>query len=73
MLLINQTNCRECGACVAVCRPMSLELFCDILRVYSSCNDCGICVIMCPTGALKLEKDRSIKKRIKNEKVLASK
>lgn len=45
--------CRYCGACVAVCPELAMELLETQLIIYAErCKKCGNCVVTCPVGAL---------------------
>ncbi len=59
-VLIDQTRCGECGACVAVCPPAAIELFPMLLVIKNDlCTECTLCVHMCPAGALAMTKDKA--------------
>jgi L-aspartate semialdehyde sulfurtransferase ferredoxin len=50
---VKQWVCCYCGACVAVCPTLALELAEKQLLVHHElCNKCGNCLITCPVGAL---------------------
>jgi len=59
-VLVDQTLCGECGACVAVCPPAAIELFPMLLVIKDNlCTECTLCVHMCPAGALAMNKDKA--------------
>ncbi len=54
---INREKCLRCGACVAVCPKLSLELKEKGIRHNKeTCTLCGMCQKVCPAGAIKVEK-----------------
>jgi Indolepyruvate ferredoxin oxidoreductase, alpha and beta subunits len=54
-VVIDQSKCTGCGACVDICPCESLSLQNSLCVVdESSCADCGACVDECPVGALSL-------------------
>ena len=59
-VLVDQTLCGECGACVAVCPAAAIELFPMLLVIKDNlCTECTLCVRMCPSGALAMAKDKA--------------
>jgi ferredoxin len=53
---IDKEKCLRCGACVAVCPKLALELKEVIINDSQKCIECGICEKMCPVRAIKVEK-----------------
>jgi len=57
MWSIDRDKCLRCGACVAVCPKLALELSeHGIENNIDLCIECGICEKMCPVKAIKVEK-----------------
>jgi NAD-dependent dihydropyrimidine dehydrogenase PreA subunit len=56
---ISREKCLRCGACVAVCPMLSLELNerQGVIHNRKTCNLCGICQRVCPAGAIGVKKD----------------
>jgi electron transfer flavoprotein alpha subunit len=54
-LIIDETLCTGCEACIEQCPFDALELADDIARVGEGCNLCGACVDVCPAEAISLE------------------
>jgi len=59
-VLVDQTLCGECGACVAVCPAAAIELLPMLLVIKDNlCTECTLCIHMCPSGALAMTKDKA--------------
>ena len=57
MWSIDKEKCLRCGACVAVCPLLALDLNeHGVKNDNSKCTLCGICQKMCPVKAIKVEK-----------------
>jgi len=55
---VNRGKCLRCGACVAVCPKLALELDeSGPKNDRKKCILCGICQKVCPVAAIKVEKD----------------
>ena len=54
--LLDETRCRRCFDCVAVCPTNCLTAFAGIpfLVRPTDCVSCGLCVLVCPSAALSL-------------------
>lgn len=49
-----ETNCIQCGLCMAACDQGALRLGLDFLEIdWARCDACGACVEACPTGAME--------------------
>ncbi|WP_338099608.1 indolepyruvate ferredoxin oxidoreductase subunit alpha [Methanolapillus africanus] len=54
---INRNKCGYCGACVAVCSTLALDLKEVRIEVDEElCNSCFICKKVCPVGAIEVKK-----------------
>jgi ferredoxin len=54
---IEKEKCLRCGACVAVCPVLALELDEEGLSHDSKkCTLCAVCMKICPPGAIEVEK-----------------
>uniref|UniRef100_A0A7J2TI50 4Fe-4S ferredoxin n=1 Tax=Archaeoglobus fulgidus TaxID=2234 RepID=A0A7J2TI50_ARCFL len=53
-VVVNRRKCAYCGACVAVCDSLALELVETFLEINENCTGCSVCVKVCPMGALSL-------------------
>jgi ferredoxin len=53
---IDRKKCLACGACVAVCPFLAVELTNNqIVNNKEKCTACGICSRVCPVKAIKVE------------------
>jgi len=55
MWAIDREKCLKCGACVAVCPVLALELGdSGIKNDKEKCTLCGVCTKICPVGAIEV-------------------
>ncbi len=54
--LLDETRCRRCADCIAVCPTKCLSMRSDgpFLIRPTECVSCGLCVLVCPSAALSL-------------------
>jgi len=53
-LIVNSSECLECGGCIPLCPEEALFLSFDILEIdLDLCTLCRICLNFCPIGALE--------------------
>ncbi len=61
LLIIDESACIGCGACVDVCPFAALALVNSVAVVNDNCTACGACIGECPTQALSLpEKQQEV-------------
>lgn len=55
--LLDETRCRRCTDCVAVCPTdcLAMQGAMPFLARPTDCVSCGLCVLACPSAALSLE------------------
>ena len=52
-MIVDNTICLHCGACVGACPTNSLFLFdTSTIEFLTSCTECGVCARVCPVGAI---------------------
>ena len=52
-MIVDNTICLHCGACVGACPTNSLFLFdTSTIEFLASCTECGVCSRVCPVGAI---------------------
>lgn len=70
-VLVDQTLCGECGACVAVCPPAAIELYPMLMVIKDKlCTECTLCTQMCPAGALAMVRAKTGTGTCKNLQLL---